>query len=75
MNALLKSALAKVERLSDSEQEAIAGVILQELEAERAWDASFARSQDTLSRLAHQARAEVAEHGSLPFDPSDRPAK
>jgi len=72
MNALLKKALAEVERLPDAAQESIASLILQEIEDERGWDARFAASQDQLGELVRRARVEVAEDGVLPFDPSDR---
>jgi hypothetical protein len=73
MNALLKQAIAKVESLPDAEQEAIASLMLQEIEAERGWDDRFARTEDQLGELVRRARAEVAEEGAKPFDPSDRP--
>jgi len=73
MNALLKQALAEIERLPDAAQESIASLILQEIEDERGWDQRFAASEDLLGKLADEARAEVAERGAFPFDPSDRP--
>jgi hypothetical protein len=72
MNSLLKQALAEVERLPEAAQESIASLILQEIEDERRWDEQFATSQDQLGELVRRARAEVAEDGALPFDPSDR---
>ena len=74
MNALLKQAMAEVERLSEADQESIANLILEEIKDERRWDASFAASQDQLGELVRRAQAEVAEEGALLFDPSDRPA-
>ena len=74
MNALLKQAMAEVERLSEADQESIANLILEEIKDERRWDASFAASQDQLGELVRRAQAEVAEEGALQFDPSDRPA-
>jgi hypothetical protein len=73
MNALLSKAIAEVETLPEEAQESIAAMILEEIEAERAWDDRFATSQKQLSELVRRARAEVAEEGALPFDPSDRP--
>ena len=75
MNALLEAALQRVAGLADDAQETIASLILEEIEAERGWDARLAASQEALGELARLARAEVAETGSLPYDPSDRPAR
>jgi hypothetical protein len=75
MNTLLTKALEQVASMPDEAQEAIASLILDELEAERGWEARFARSQDTLGELVRRARAEVAEEGPRPYDPSDRPAE
>jgi hypothetical protein len=73
MNALLKQALAEVERLPEAAQESIASLILQEIEDERRWDERFSASQDQLGELVRRAQGEVAEGGALAFDPSDRP--
>ena len=73
MNALLEKALQRVALLPEEAQEAIASLILDEIEDERLWDAQFAGSQDQIGDLVRRARAEVAEQGDLPFDPSDRP--
>jgi hypothetical protein len=74
MNTLLSKALERVASLPDEAQESIASLIIDEIDAERAWDESFARSQDKLGELVRRARAEVCEEGPLPYDPSDRPA-
>ena len=44
-------------------QDAIAAVILEELEDERLWDKAFAESQDKLAQLARKVRADIkADH-------------
>jgi hypothetical protein len=73
VNALLKQALNEVEKLSEADQESIAYRILEELKSDREWDDMVARSRPQLRESARQARAELAEHGSLPYDPSNRP--
>ncbi len=50
---LLDKAIAKVKTLSTEAQDAIATIILEELEYETKWDTSFANSQDTLANLAN----------------------
>jgi hypothetical protein len=75
MNALLEKALAEVARLPEEEQEVIATLILDEIAAERAWDARLAKTQDQLGALVRSARAEVARGDVVSADPSDRPDK
>jgi len=58
MTELLELAIAKLKILSPSEQDAIATLILQELEAEMRWDSAFTQSPDALAKLAGQAMAE-----------------
>jgi hypothetical protein len=75
MNKLLQQTLAAVEKLPDAQQEAAASNILNDLEAEKGWDQRFSKSQDRLSELSRQAGKHIAEGNTLPFDPSDRPAR
>ncbi len=49
MTELLESAIARLKALPPHEQNAIATMILKELEDEIRWDEAFAGSQDTLS--------------------------
>lgn len=59
MTSLMQQAIAEATKLSDSEQDALAAIVLQEIDSERRWDELFARpeSHDLLSRLADQALA------------------
>lgn len=59
MTQLLERAIEEIQRLSTSEQDAIAAVILDELDDEKRWDEAFARSQDQLGRLAAKVRADI----------------
>ena len=58
MTELLDKAIAKVKTLSKEAQDAIATMILEELEDETKWDSSFANSQDILAKVATEALAE-----------------
>lgn len=58
MTELLERAVKKVKTLPDHEQDAIASLILEELEDEIHWDQAFARSQDVLAKLAAEAMTE-----------------
>lgn len=59
MTQLLQQALGEVQKLSASEQDAIAALILQEIADERQWEDAFARSQPQLEQLAKKARADI----------------
>lgn len=59
MTQLLEQALSEVTKRPESEQDAIAAMILEELADERRWQESFARSQDQLTRLAAKVREDV----------------
>ena len=59
MTPLLKKVLSEVYKLQPEEQDAIAAVILEELEDERQWQATFAESQDKLAQLARKVRADI----------------
>lgn len=73
MTKLLKKAFERASGLPDAEQDAIAAVILEELEDEVRWRETFARSRDALSRLAREVREDVAHGETFPFDPASRP--
>jgi hypothetical protein len=53
----LDKALLPASELPDREQDAADAVPPDEVESERRWAASFAKSQDLLSELAAEARA------------------
>ena len=58
MTELLDRAIAKLKTLSASEQNAIASMILEELQDDLKWDRAFASSPDVLAKLAASAMAE-----------------
>jgi hypothetical protein len=61
MSELMEQAFLKAKQLSESDQDAIAAIILQEIESERRWEELFARprSADLLSRMADEALAGI----------------
>jgi hypothetical protein len=61
MTQLLEQAIGEARKLSPDEQDAIAALILEELDDDRRWDEAFASSQEPLSRLAEKARRQIAE--------------
>lgn len=58
MTQLLEKAFAAAAKLPADEQDTVAALILEELDAERRWDAAFVHSQDKLAQLAAAALAE-----------------
>ena len=58
MTELLERTITKVRNLSVEQQDAIALMILEELEDEIKWDISFERSKDILAKLAGEAISE-----------------
>jgi hypothetical protein len=58
MTERLEQAIAQLKTLSTAQQDAIATLILAELEEEQRWDDSFARSPNLLAKLAAEAMAE-----------------
>ena len=72
MTKLLEDAMQRVARLSAAEQDRIARVVLDEIEDEARWQATFAGSQGKLAKLADQARADIEAGAVLDEDPSNR---
>jgi hypothetical protein len=69
MTRALDAAIAKLATLPAEEQDRIARWLLEELEDEEYWAHRFATSQDALSRLAAEARAERAAGQATDLDP------
>jgi hypothetical protein len=58
MTELLERTITKLKTLSVEQQDAIATIILEELEDEIQWNNSFASSQEVLAKLAKEAMSE-----------------
>ena len=69
MTDLLESMIAKLKTLPANEQNAIAATILEELDDEVRWDATFAKSRDHLAKLADEAMAEYRAGQTQALDP------
>ena len=61
MTKLLEKALSRVAKLSDSAQDEIAQIIINEIESEKKWDVIFAKSPLLLEKMAMVA---LTEHRS-----------
>ncbi|NCR75119.1 MAG: hypothetical protein GPI92_05780 [Microcystis aeruginosa K13-06] len=69
MTERLEQAIAQLKTLSTAQQDAIATLILAELEEEQRWDDSFARSPNLLAKLAAEAMAEHRSGKTQELDP------
>lgn len=69
MTEMLEKAVAKVKQLPAEQQDAIAALILEEVEDEARWDALFARSPGVLERLAAEAEEEDRKGLTQELDP------
>ncbi len=69
MTKLLESAIAKARQLPEADQNAIAQIVLDEIESERRWDELFARSPEKLGKIADQAWSEHEAGHSEELDP------
>ena len=59
MSQLLDRAVAEARKLPGPEQDAIAAIILEEIQDERLWDEAFARSPAKLAAMAKLADEQV----------------
>ena len=69
MTVLLEKALSKVSELPEEQQDALAALLLEEIEDEARWDASFADSQEMLAEMAAEAMAEHRAGQTQPLNP------
>lgn len=69
MTELLESAITRLKKLPDSEQDVIASIILEELEDEQRWDEAFSQSSNLLAKLAASAMAEHHAGKTQALDP------
>lgn len=69
MTRALEEAVRKASELPDDQQDALAALILAEIEDDAKWSEAFANSQDVLERLAQEGRAEYRAGRTQPLDP------
>lgn len=68
MTELLERAFQLASQLPEDEQNAIAAQLIEEIEIEARWDASFARSHSFLEQMADEALREHRAGLTLPLD-------
>lgn len=69
MTELLEQAITKLKTMSDSEQDSIAAMILEELADDLCWDESFSQSSDILAQMTASAMAEHYAGKTQELDP------
>ena len=74
MTQSLEKAILEIKKLPDEEQDAIAAVIMAELESERQWDNAFENSRAELDQLAEEALEEYSDNKTEPLDTRLKPA-
>jgi hypothetical protein len=68
MTQLMEQVLNEIAKLSDEEQDALALLILRELESERLWTRLFTESQDVLESMADEALTEYRQRKTIPLN-------
>jgi hypothetical protein len=66
MTDLLRTAFLAAQALPDDEQDALAAIILDEIDDEQCWTAAFRRSPEVLAELAAEALAEHRAGRTIP---------
>ena len=69
MTLRLGEAFARAAALPEEEQDELARLILEMIEADERWDRTLAVSQDKLARLADKVRGEIRAGKTEPLDP------
>ena len=59
MSPLFDQAVAEARKLTDAQQDALAALILEEIEDDRRWDEALARSPGKLAALAAKRQEQV----------------
>ena len=71
MTELLRKAFEEASKLPAQDQDALASVLLDEIEGEQKWDATLAETQDELAGLADAALAEHRAGKTETLDPEN----
>ena len=69
MTKLFQQAVGRVSQLPEADQDALARLLLAEIEADRQWDEALSKSPEKLGKLADEAWAEHEAGRSEPLDP------
>jgi len=75
MTELLEKAIEMARKASPEQQDMVAQLLIDSMQADKKWDELLAdpRSKTALSKLADEARREIAQGKVYDYDPSNRP--
>ena len=68
MTQALSAAVATAAQLPEEEQDALAAILLEEMESEECWSALFSDSQNLLERMANEAIQDFQAGRVQPID-------
>ena len=68
MTKLLKEAFERASQLTEAEQDALAALLLAEIEDEKRWQAAFRRGEAKLTELAEEALEEFRAGRTTPLE-------
>ncbi|MCP9882756.1 hypothetical protein KBY65_09740 [Cyanobium sp. Alchichica 3B3-8F6] len=68
MTQALSAAVATAAQLPEEEQDALAAILLEEMESEERWSTLFADSQNLLERMANEAIQDLQAGRVQPID-------
>jgi hypothetical protein len=68
MTQALSAAVATAAQLPEKEQDALAAILVEEMESEERWNAIFADSQNLLERMANEAIQDLEAGRVQPLD-------
>jgi hypothetical protein len=68
MTKLLKEAFERASQLPEAEQDALAALLLAEIEDEKRWQEAFRRGEAKLTELAEEALEEFRAGRTTPLD-------
>jgi hypothetical protein len=71
MTHMLEKAFERAKGLPEDQQDAIAALILEEIEDEARWDAAFAASPNLLEKLAQEAEEEDKQGLTQELNPDE----
>jgi hypothetical protein len=69
MTKLMEQAIAKLRSLPEDAQDAVAGFVLSELEANQRWEQTSLKHADKLRKLADEALDDLRAGRTSPLDP------
>lgn len=68
MTAIMQQVFDKASILSETEQNQLARIFLEEIESEQKWEALFARSESLLEKMTNEAVLEYKSKATKPLE-------